>query len=100
MGRIKGWKKFSENSRGARWKSRNSDKYVYISPRNSSGRSISTIRKGSANAVYDQNYKRNQIDEWEAGLGNKSKVMTAKSFDTKEDAKDWAISYMRNNPQG
>jgi len=95
MPKIKGWKKISENNRGARWESRNSDKYIYLTPVNSEGNTVSTIRKRRRQ---NQDFKRNKIDHWEAGIGNKSKVIKTRSFETKEDAKSWAIRYMNNNP--
>ncbi len=98
MGKIKGWKKFNENSRGARWEETNKPekkkKYVYIVPIDKKGNTTSTIRTDNTVSKHKK-FERIKLSGWVSGVGGYSRIHKNKKFKTKVDAKKWALSQMR-----
>ena len=98
MGKIKGWKKFSENSNGVRWEETNKPekkkKYVYVVPIDKKGNTTGTIRKNSLISEHKK-FERIKLSGWESGVGGHSSIHKNKKFKTKADAKKWALSQMK-----
>ena len=81
MGKIKGWRKTSNTKKNIKWKNSNDTKTVFV--------------------VYDKNvpFGRNDGTYYFIAKDNKN-ILSSKNGLTKQEALEYAINYMRANPNG